>query len=83
MIIFIKKYWALMKQRFRRILLAKMLESPDSRQTPLKDALQETFKHTPDEPVIKFVHMGLKMLREAANNGRREKNIEQLEAYLP
>ena len=58
-----------------------MLLSPDSRQSPLKDALQEAFRHTPEEPVVKFVHMGLRMLREAANAARNERGIELIEDY--
>ena len=53
-----------------------MLLSPDSKQSPLKDALQEAFRYTPEEPVVKFVHMGLRMLREAANKARVRKGIE-------
>ena len=56
----VEKYWALLKQRFRRILLQKMLLTPNSKETPLKDALHEAFVNTPEEPVIKFVHMGLR-----------------------
>ena len=52
-----------------------MLKCPDSKQTPLKDSLQEAFRHTPEEPVVKFVHLGLKLLREAANDARAEKGI--------
>ena len=53
-----------------------MLECPDNKQTPLKDALHEAFKHTPEESVVKFVHMGLRMLRDAANKARAAKGIE-------
>ena len=48
-----------------------MLLSPNNRETPLKDALLEAFRNTPEEPVIKFVHMGLKNLRDEANEVRR------------
>ena len=37
-----------------------MLLSPHSKETPLKDALNEAYKNTPEESVIKFVHMGLR-----------------------
>ena len=53
-----------------------MLLSPDSKQAPLKEALLEAFQHTPEESVVKFVHMGLRMLREAANSARAAKGIE-------
>ena len=75
------RYWALLKQRFRRILLQKMLQTPSSKETPLKDALKEAFQHTPDEPVVKFVRMGLRQLREAANEIRRERNEEEVSDY--
>ena len=71
----------MLKQRFRRILLQKMLVSPSSREMPLKDALKEAFQHTPEEPVVKFVHMGLRHLREAANEVRRERNEEEVSDY--
>ena len=77
----VEKYWALLKQRFRRILLSKMLESPCSRETPLNDALREAFINTPEEPVIKFVHMGIRQLREAANEIRKKTNQEEVEDY--
>ena len=44
-----------------------MLLTPNSKDTPLNDALLEAFQNTPEEPVIKFVHLGLRQLREAAN----------------
>ena len=78
---FVYRYWALLKQRFRRILLQKMLLCPNSRETPLKDALLEAFKNTPEESVIKFVHMGLRQLRESANEARIEKGIDLVEDY--
>ena len=59
-----------------------MLLSPNSKETPLKDALEEAFKNTPEEPVIKFVHMGLRQLREAANEIRRDKNEVEVEDYF-
>ena len=58
-----------------------MLQSPDSKQSPLKDALKEAFRHTPEEPVISFVHAGLRSLREEANKARADKGIELKEEY--
>ena len=69
----VEKYWALLKQRFRRILLQKMLLTPDSRETPMLDALLEAFRVTPEEPVIKFVEMGIEALRREAKQIRQEK----------
>ena len=62
-------------------MLQKMLLSPNSKETPLNDALLEAFQNTPEESVIKFVHMGLRQLREAANEARIERGIEVLDDY--
>ena len=59
-----------------------MLLSPHNKETPLKDALHEAFKHTSEDSVVKFVHMGLRQLRESANEARKEKGIELVEDYL-
>ena len=58
-----------------------MLLSPDSKQTPLKDALREAFVNTPEDSVVKFVHMGLKQLRDEANAVRVKRNMEVKEEY--
>ena len=47
----------------------------------MNDALLEAFQNTPEEPVIKFVHMGLRNLRDAANRIREERGIEVIEDY--
>ena len=46
------------------------------------DALKDAFHYTPEEPVVKFVHLGLRLLREAANEARERKGIERLEDYV-
>ena len=59
-----------------------MLLCPSSRETPLKDALKEAFRHTPEEPVVKFVHMGLTQLREAANEVRTNRGEDVVSDYV-
>ena len=60
-----------------------MLLCPNNKETPLKDSLLEAFKNTPEDSVVKFVHMGLRQLRESANEARKEKGIETVEDYKP
>ena len=54
----VERYWAHIKHHFRRILLSKMLQCPNNKETPMKDALAETFKGADvSELVPKIIRM--------------------------
>ena len=42
----VERLWSMYKANFRAILLDKMLKNPDPKDTPLKDAMLETFTMT-------------------------------------
>ena len=50
----IERLWAMFKQHFRKVLLTKMLNYPEAKSTPLKDALFQTFNN-PKTPKFKKV----------------------------
>jgi len=62
----IEKYWALLKQKFRPLLLKKMLLTPRSKETPLRDAVREVILKVDPSPIKEFVRRGLSFLKEAA-----------------
>ena len=66
----IEKYWALLKSKFRPLLLAKMLKTPRNKETPLADAVKEVIVQTSTKPIPEFVRRGLGFLRERANEIR-------------
>ena len=48
----IEKYWALLKSKFRPLLLSKMLKTPRNKETPLADAVKQVILNTDPSPVI-------------------------------
>ena len=67
-----ERLWGQYKQHYRAILLAKMLEGPGTRETPLKDALFETFTMTDvSESIPRYIKKARGMLRRDANEIRR------------
>ena len=71
----IEKYWALLKSKFRPLLLAKMLKTPRSKETPLANAVKEVIVQTSTDPIPEFVRRGLGFLRERANEIREARGI--------
>ena len=58
------------KQHFRRVLLEKMLAGAGVKETPLKDALFETFcakANDVKESIPRFIKKSLGILRREAN----------------
>ena len=66
----IEKFWALLKQKFRPLLLKKMLKTPKNKETPLADAVKEVFLSTDMSPIPKFIRRGLSFLRSRADEIR-------------
>jgi hypothetical protein len=66
----IEKFWALLKQKFRPLLLQKMLKVPKKDETPLADAVREIFLTTDASPIPKFIRRGLNFLRWRADEIR-------------
>ena len=69
------------KNHFRKVLLRKMLETPDYKSTPLKDALFETFCDKAKEAKLsipKFIKKALVIIRREANGIRKENEEEEL-----
>ena len=65
------------KQHFRKVLLKKMLDFPEAKSTPLKDAVFQTFNDKLTEvnlSIPKFIKKALKMLRNESNEIRKEKD---------
>ena len=48
----IEKYWALLKSKFRPLLLSKMLKTPRDKETPLADAVKQVILNTDATPVV-------------------------------
>ena len=77
----IEKFWALLKQKFRPLLLKKMLKVPKKDETPLADAVKEVFLTTDMSPIPKFIRRGLSFLRSRADEirvSRGEPPVHQL-----
>jgi hypothetical protein len=73
----IERLWAMYKQHYRKVLLTKMLNYPEAKSTPLKDALFQTFNDKSNEvklSIPKFIKKALKMLRNESNEIRKEKD---------
>ena len=67
-----ERLWGQYKQHFRAVLLDKMLKGPGSRDTPLKDAMLETFNMTDvSESIPRFIKKALGMIRRDANEIRK------------
>ena len=66
----IEKFWALLKQKFRPLLLKKMLKVPKKDETPLADAVKEIFLTTDTSPIPKYIRRGLNFLRCRADEIR-------------
>ena len=78
----IERLWAMYKQYFRKALLKKMLDYPEAKSSPLKDALFQTFNDKLNEvklSIPKFVKKALRMLRAESNEIRKEKGEEELQ----
>ena len=78
----IERLWAQYKQHYRKVLLKKMLEYPEAKSAPLKDALFETFCHKAAEVKIsipKFIKKALRIIRRESNETRKEKGEKELE----
>ena len=70
------------KQHFRKVLLKKMLDFPEAKSTPLKDAVFQTFNDKLTEvnlSIPKFIKKALRMLRTESNEIRKERGEELLE----
>ena len=70
------------KQHFRKVLLKKMLDFPEAKSTPLKDAVFQTFNDKLNEvnlSIPKFIKKALRMLRSESNEIRKERGEEELE----
>ena len=60
-------------------MLDKMLKGPGNHDTPLKDALLETFQYTDvSESIPRFIKKALGMLRRDANDVRRANEMKEL-----
>lgn len=78
----IEKYWALVKQRFRKKLLNKMInDQPRYQDTPLADSVRESILETTTEHIPKYIRRGLDFLREDANEIRKERSLEPFDGY--
>ena len=73
------------KQHFRKVLLKKMLDFPEAKSTPLKDAVFQTFNDKLTEvnlSIPKFIKKALRMLRTESNEIRKERGEEQLQEIV-
>ena len=62
-----------------------MLDYPEPKSTPLKDALFQTFNDKFNEvklSIPKFIKKALKMLRTESNEIRKEKGEEEIEVIV-
>ena len=78
----IERLWAMYKQHFRKVLLKKMLDYPEAKSSPLKDALFQTFNDKYNEvklSIPKFIKKALKMLRTESNEIRKENGEEEID----
>ena len=69
-----ERLWSQYKQHYRKVLLQKMLDGPMPRDTPLKDALFETFCALDEDvkrSIPKFIKKALGLVRREANEIRR------------
>ena len=73
------------KQHFRKVLLKKMLDFPEAKSTPLKDAVFQTFNDKLNEvnlSIPKFIKKALRMLRTESNEIRKERGEEELQEIV-
>ena len=75
----VEKFWSQLKQKYRRILLHKMLENPTPLATPLNDSLREAFNATPNDSIPKYIERGMRLLREKANEIRKVRKLPNKE----
>ena len=78
-----ERLFAMYKQYFRKRLLDEMLKDPSPKDTPLNDALHDTFNarfHQAQLSIPRFIKKALKLLRRHANEIRKENGEEELES---
>ena len=74
----IEKYWALLKSKFRPLLLKKMLKTPRNKDTPLADTVREVILTTDAKLVKEFVRRGLNFLRQSAEEiKQKQRQLEE------
>ena len=69
----IEKYWALLKSKFRPLLLDKMLKKPKKKETPLADAVREVIVKTDTQPIREFVRRGIGFIKARAEEIRNQR----------
>jgi hypothetical protein len=75
-----ERLWRQWKQNYRAVLLDKMLKGPGTKDTPLKDALHETFVMTDvSESIPRYIKKALGMLRRDANEIRSQNDVKELD----
>ena len=74
----VEKFWAMAKNKFRKLLLQKMLKTPNKGETPLKDAVKEVMLTTDRAPIKEFIRRGLSFLRHDSDNIREARGLERL-----
>ena len=74
-----ERLWGQWKQNYRALLLDMMLKGPGAKDTPLKDALNETFLMTDvSESIPRYIKKAIGMLRRDANELRRANGEKEL-----
>ena len=73
-----EKYWALLKSKFRPLLLKKMLKTPRKHETPLADAVREVILKTDTSPVKDFIRRGLNFLMNESDDIREANGEKRL-----
>jgi hypothetical protein len=61
-----EKYWAQLKQKFRSLLLMKMIREPKKKDMPLRESVLESIAGPSRESIPKFVKKGLASLKQEA-----------------
>ena len=77
-----ERLWSMYKTHFRKVLLRKMLDDPDPKSLPMKEALHETLCAKAADvnvSIPKFIKKALGMLRRDANEIRKQNGEEELE----
>ena len=77
-----ERLFAFYKGYFRKVLLQKMLDYPEAKSTPLKEALFQTFCDKSEEvklSIPKFIKKALRINRRESNEIRKEKGLELLD----
>ena len=70
----VERYWAQLKSRYRPLLLQRMLTTPRAKDKPMREALYQAIRETPDSSLPAFVEAGLRALYTDAKVVEKERD---------